>query len=531
MKNISKKTFLFLALAAALGSAAQVQKMNGDTKLRYASRIIDRYYVDTVDTEKVNEAAIVAMLGELDPHSQYSNAEETRALTEPLQGNFSGIGIQFRMMRDSVYVIQPVAGGPSEKVGIFAGDRIVAADDTLLSGVKKSTADIMKVLRGPKGSKVVLKVKRPGVGEMMDFRVTRDDIPIHSVDASYMAAPGVGYIKLSRFAEKSAEEVAEAAKDLRKKGMKDLIIDLEYNGGGYLNAATELAEMLLDRGDLIVYTKGDKVPYNEYRASSNSRLADGRIVVMVNQYSASASEILSGALQDQDRGVVVGRRTFGKGLVQRPFPFPDGSMMRLTVARYYTPSGRCIQKPYEKGDEETYEMDIITRYNDGELMHADSVHLNKSEKFSTIRKGRTVYGGGGIMPDLFVPLDTTGVSAYSRELTAKNVYNTYCAGYLDKNRKALSKMYRNEDAFVENFHVTDEMLEGLKACAEREGIKFDAEGYETALPTIKAVVKAVIGSDLFTQSTYYRVVNGINNVYQEALRLITDENAYNDYLK
>lgn len=524
-----RKSLLFVAIVFVCVCSLAARQMTIDNKLRYAGKIVETFYVDPIDGDSVAEEAIRAMLKTLDPHSTYSDQEETRELTEPLQGNFSGIGIQFNMLNDTLYVIETVSGGPSEKVGILAGDRILSANDTLISGVKKKNSDIIKILRGPKGSKVNLKVKRKGIDETLDFRITRNDIPIYSVDASYMATPGVGYVKISRFAEKTAKEVREAVKRLQKQGMKDLIIDLEYNGGGYLGSATEITEMLLTLGDLIVFTKGDKAPYQEYRASPVMQLADGKVVIMVNQYSASASEILAGAVQDNDRGLVVGRRTFGKGLVQRPFPFPDGSMIRLTVARYYTPSGRCIQKPYEKGGD-AYDDDIENRFNAGELMNADSVHVNKAERYTTLRNGRTVYGGGGIMPDRFVALDTTGTSKYSRQLLAKGLYNSFCINYIDENRKALKKSYKSEDAFVDKFDVNDAMLKQFCDYAAKEGVEFDQKGYDEALPTIKCIIKAIIGRDLFTQSTYYRVTNEINNVYQEALRLIQNEQEYNSLL-
>lgn len=528
MKRLS---LLILSTAICLFAGAQSRHMSSDTKLRYANRIIEQYYVDTVNIDHVTEEAIVAMLKTLDPHSQYSNAEETRELTEPLSGNFSGIGIQFNMLNDTIYVIAPVVGGPSERVGIHAGDRIIAADTITLSGVKKKTSDVMKVLRGPKGTKVTLKVVRRGVAEPIDFLVTRDDIPISSIDASYMAAPGVGYVKLSRFAEHSADEVADSVKELRKQGMKDLIIDLEYNGGGYLNAATELGDMLLDRGDMIVYTKGDKVPDAEYRAMGRKRLSNGKVVIMVNQYSASASEILAGALQDHDRGVIVGRRTFGKGLVQRPFPFPDGSMIRLTVARYYTPSGRCIQKPYTEGDDEAYERDILTRYEAGELTNADSIHLNTTEQYLTLKNRRTVYGGGGIMPDRFVPLDTTGTNEYSRDVLAKGIYNTFCTNYIDANRKELKKQYKSENAFISDFKVDDKMLSDFREYAEKQGVKSDQKDFDEVTPLVSTIIKAYIGRDLFTQSTYFRIVNSISNVYMEALHIIQNDNLYNSLLQ
>lgn len=526
MKRIATIILATIAILPALIA----QKMDPESKLRYAERIIDRYYVDTVNMDSVAEQAIIAMLKTLDPHSLYTNAEETRELTEPLQGNFSGIGIQFNLLNDTLYVVQTIAGGPCERVGIVAGDRIIQANDSILAGVKRKNSDIQKILRGPKGTKVNLQVVRRGVDQPITFMVTRDDIPISSIDAAYMAAPGVGYIKLSRFAENSGNEIETEINKLKKKGMKDLIIDLQYNGGGYLNAAKEIAEMFLQRGDLIVFTKGNNSPESRLTASQRKPAVDGKIVLIVNQYSASASEILSGAIQDHDRGVIVGRRTFGKGLVQRPFPFPDGSMIRLTTSRYYTPSGRCIQKPYDDGDEETYGRDIINRYESGELTNADSVHIDKREAYRTLKLGRTVYGGGGIMPDKYVPIDTTQTNAYSRDLLAQNLYNPFCTNYLDANRKQLKKTYPTEDDFILNFNVSDKLLKEFREYAAKEKVECDKKTFDEVANTIATIIKAYIGRDLFTQSTYFRVVNNLSDEYHEAVKIITDPSAYNELL-
>lgn len=498
-------------------------------KLNYAGQIIEGYYVDSVDGEAIAESAIIAMLKKLDPHSTYTNAEETRELTEPLQGNFSGIGIQFNMLTDTLYVIQTVAGGPSEKVGILPGDRIIYAQDSLIAGVKKKNSEIMKLLRGPKGSTARVRVMRKGVTDLIDFNIVRDDIPIYSVDAAYMATPEVGYIRISRFAESTAKEVSQALKRLKKEGMKNLIIDLEDNGGGYLNAATDIADMFLRRGDLVVFTKGDKSRLSQYTTTSNGKYTDGRLVVMVNQYSASASEILAGAVQDQDRGVIVGRRSFGKGLVQRPFPFPDGSMIRLTVARYYTPSGRCIQKPYSADDDDYYS-DIIERYRHGEFSSADSVHLPDSLRYYTVRNMRPVYGGGGIMPDRFVPIDTTFYSEYYRDLVAKGTVYKFATSYIDQNRNALKKQFPTETSFVRDFSVSDEMIEQLKKAGQADGVELNEEQFAVSEPTIRRVIKALIGRDLFEQSTYFRISNDGNPVYREALQIISDPEAYNRLL-
>lgn len=530
-----KKIILFIAAVVAF-NALNAQKIIGpqkvvpEQKLRFVEQIIERFYVDSVDAEHVVEEGIIAMLKTLDPHSLYSNPEETRALTEPLQGNFSGIGIQFNMATDTLYVIQTVAGGPSEKVGILAGDRILTANDTLISGVKMNTADVMKHLRGPKGSVVDLGVLRSGSPEVIKFRVVRDDIPLYSVDAAYMVDGNTGFIRVSKFAETTADEVKKAIADLRKKGMKNLIIDLESNGGGYLNAAHEFASIFLDKGDMVVYTDGEKVAPAYYRTESAGDMRDGRVVVMVNQYSASASEILAGALQDNDRGVIVGRRTFGKGLVQRPFPLPDGSMVRLTTARYYTPSGRSIQKPYKSGDDDAYQLDMLHRYESGEFLSADSVHFADSLRFKTLKSGRTVYGGGGIMPDRFVPVDTSFYSNYYRDLVAKGVINRYSLNYLDAHRKALKSTYRNEDDFVKKFEVTPEMLNSLIELGKKEGVEYDEAQFETSKKYIATILKALIGRDLFELSTYYRIVNPLSPTFNEAVKLISSPDEYESLL-
>lgn len=528
-----KKIFLIVAAIAAIavsGITAQHREFTPADKLRYAFAIIEGFYVDSVDSNKIAEEGIVSMLKELDPHSAYTNPEETKEMTAPLQGNFSGIGIQFNMLNDTLFVIQTTAGGPSEKVGILAGDRILSANDTLISGVNKKNTDVIKLLRGPKGTRVDVKVLRRGVKEQLEFRIVRDDIPIYSVDASYMADPTTGYIRLSRFSETSVKEINEAMAKLRKQGMKNLILDLQDNGGGLMGPASELSEKFLRRGDMIVFTKGRVHRPNEFLAEVDGDFQDGRVVVLVNQYSASASEILSGALQDNDRGVIVGRRTFGKGLVQRPMPFPDGSMIKLTYSRYYTPSGRCIQKPYANGHPDDYNDDMLKRYESGELMHADSIHLDKSERYYTLRNKRVVYGGGGIMPDLFVPLDTTSYSPYYRNLVAKGALNQYCIDYVDSHRKELKKQFPTEDAFISGFKVTPELMRGLVEWGVKEGVEYVDKDYSTSKMMMETIVKAMIGRDLYDVSTYYRIANALNPVYTEGLRLINDPAAYDSLL-
>lgn len=526
--KISAILAIILAAAGCMALSAQ-QILTPERKLRYAEQLIERFYVDSVNADSIVEEGIRAMLKTLDPHSIYSTAEETRELTEPLQGNFSGIGIQFNMLNDTLYVIQTIAGGPSEQVGILAGDRIIMANDTLISGAKKQNKDIQAVLRGPKGTVVNVKVKRGSSPELIDFRIVRDDIPIYSVDAAYMADPETGYIRISRFAEETANEVASAMADLRSKGMKNLIIDLEYNGGGYLKPSADIANMFLSRGDTIVYTNGLNVDPAYFIAERNGSMRDGRVVVMVNQYSASASEILSGALQDNDRAVIVGRRTFGKGLVQRPFPFPDGSMIRLTTARYHTPSGRFIQKPY--GDEDDYHRDILSRYERGELNNADSIHFDPSLLFHTLKRHRPVYGGGGIMPDRFVALDTTYFTDYYRDLTAKGVFNRATITFVDNHRDELKKQYSDEDTFIRDFVVSPGLMKEIIDFGEKEGVAFNEEQYKVSEEYMRTVVKALIARDLFETSSYYRVANTMNPIYREALEIINTPDLYDSLLR
>lgn len=522
MKQI---VFLLLCLCAT-GAGAQGLNNIQLRKLQMAEFAISRLYVDTVNESRLVEHAITGMLEQLDPHSTYNNAEEVKAMNEPLQGNFEGIGIQFQMIEDTLLVIQPVSGGPSEKVGILAGDRITAVNDTAIAGVKMSTEDIMKRLRGPKNSEVDLTIVRRGVTDPLLFTVKRDKIPIHSLDASYMIQPKTGYIRINRFGATTADEFADALKKLQKQGMDDLILDLQGNGGGYLNAAIDLANEFLAQKDLIVYTKGRSEKQSSFYAKGSGRFKTGRLVVLVDEYSASASEIVTGAIQDHDRGVVVGRRTFGKGLVQRPIDLPDGSMIRLTIARYYTPSGRCIQKPYENKEGEDmldkYHSDLMNRLKHGELMHADSIHFPDSLKYQTLRLGRTVYGGGGIMPDFFVPIDTTQYTDYHRQLVAKGVIIRSTTGYIEKHRDELKKKYRNFEAFNRKFEIDDAFMADVRSLADKEKVKFDQAQYDRSLPLIRTQLKALIARDLWDMNEYFEVMNQTNESVQQALRVLNE---------
>lgn len=529
MKRILSSVTLLVA-ASLLSFAWAAREFTPVQKLAYAEQLIANYYVDPIDTTKVVEEAIRGMLHTLDPHSTYTNAEETRELNEPLQGNFSGIGIRFQMTNDTVYVIETVVGGPSERVGLQPGDRIIACNDSVISGVGMKNSAILKILRGPKGSEAMLKVWRKGLSKPLNFSVVRDDIPIYSIDATFMANDSVGYLSISRFGSETTDEVRDAIARLQAKGMKHLIIDLSNNGGGYLRSATDVANIFLSEGDMLVYTDSPQNGRSDYRAKRNGRFRDGRLVVIVNQHSASASEILAGAIQDNDRGVIVGRRSFGKGLVQRPFPFPDGSMIRLTVSRYHTPSGRCIQKPYNGGDDEQYRRDMMNRLESGELMNADSIHLPDSLKFYTMRLGREVYGGGGIMPDHFVPIDTTYFTDFYRDLVARGTLVKFSVDYVDANREDLKKRYPTEDSFVEKFTITPDMLKEISVRAEADSVDMDQEEYKKSLPLIRTVMKGLVGRDIFEQSTYYRIVTPLTPEYRTAVEIASDPEHYTRHL-
>ncbi len=487
-------------------------------KLQLAEMAISRLYVDTVNEESLVENGIRGMLEKLDPHSSYTTARETKAMNESLNGSFEGIGVQFNMQEDTLIVIQTVTNGPSEKVGIQAGDRIIAVNDTAIAGVKMSKEEIMKRLRGPKGTKVRLTIIRRGIGERLTFLVTRAKIPVKTLDAWYMISPGIGYIRIGSFGATTYDEFMKAVNDLRAKGMNDLVLDLEDNGGGYLQAAVQVANEFLQRGDLIVYTEGRRFPRQDYKAQGNGKLRSGNVTVLVNEFTASAAEIVTGALQDQDRALVVGRRSFGKGLVQRPIDFPDGSMMRLTIAHYYTPSGRCIQKFYKKGDRKDYEMELDQRYKHGELYSADSIHFADSLKFYTLRRHRIVYGGGGIMPDVFVPLDTTLITSYHRKLAAKGIVISANLRYVDNNRKQLKKRYPDFQSFLNGFEVPRALIDEIVAEGKKQKVepKDEAEMKQT-LPYLRTQLKALIARDLWDMSEYFQIINIQNPILQKAL--------------
>lgn len=534
MKKISSSILKLLLsalfLISGLPTQAQLRQSQREEqeieaalrKLVMATATTAQFYVDSTDINKLVEDAINGMLNKLDPHSTYSNPKDTKAFTEPLNGSFEGIGVQFNMLEDTLLIIQPVSKGPSERVGILAGDRIITVNDTTIAGVKMSREEIMSRLRGPKGTNVKLGIKRPGIKDLVYFNVKRDKIPVTTLDAAFMVTPKIGLVRFSSFGQTTHQEVVDAVKKLKEKGMESLIIDLQQNGGGYLNIAADLASEFLPKGDLIVYTKGRTVPNQEFR-SAGRNLFDGKIVCLVDEYTASAAEILSGSIQDQDRGLIVGRRTYGKGLVQRPIELADGSMIRLTIAHYYTPSGRCVQKPYEMGDKAAYAKDVLNRLNSGELTNVDSMkaHIPDSLKYKTLREGRTVYGGGGVTPDYFVPLDTAQYTRYYREISAKSVIINTNLRYLDKNRKKLAKQYADIDQFDAKFEVPDELVATLFENAAKEKVtpKDDAEREET-IPQVKRMLKALIARDLWDMSEYFQIIYKDNEMVTKAVELL-----------
>ena len=526
------KKSLLLAFAVMLTLGAIAERIPSSiSKLLNAEYAIKSCYVDSVDENKLVEDAIIGMLEKLDPHSQFTTAKETQELEEPLQGEFSGIGIQFNLKQDTLYVIQTIPNGPSERVGMLPGDRIIYVNDTTIAGVKIKNTDIQKKLRGKKGTKVTVKVKRGNNPELITFVITRDKIPLHSVDAAYMLDEKTGYIKISSFGAKTYNEMIDKLHLLKKKGMRQLVVDLSDNGGGYMDAAIQMVNEFLDDEQLIVYTEGLNQSRAEAKANGRGEFKDMKLVVIMSQYSASASEIFAGAIQDWDRGLVLGRRSFGKGLVQRPFKFEDGSMMRLTVARYHTPSGRCIQKPYVKGDKKGYDADLLTRYNAGEYYNIDSIQFNDSLKYTSQKNHRVVYGGGGIMPDVFVPVDTTEYSKYYRDMLAKGVIYQFALDYVDKNRKALKSSYSNVEKFDQFFSLSDDDMQAFIAAGEKEKVAFNEEQYATSKEVFKCYLKGLIARDLYTEDNAFNIiVNHRNRDLQEALRLINDTSRYQSLL-
>ena len=534
--NTMIKSLYILAIVLGLAStvyaqtpAAAQNAQENSQKFARLLRLVESYYVDSTNIGDLTEKAITSLLQDLDPHSVYISKEEVERMNEPLQGNFEGIGISFNIHKDTLLVLSTVPGGPSEKIGILAGDRFIFIDGQNVAGIGIDNEDVMKMLRGEKGTKVEIRVKRRSFEELLDFTILRDKIPIKSLEASYMIDNETGYIKLNRFAATTIEEFRTAMAGLQAQNIKNLILDLRGNGGGYLKAAIDLADEFLPGNSLVVYTEGINNPKRDYKATQEGSFEKGKLVVLMNEGSASASEIVAGAIQDWDRGVIIGRRSFGKGLVQQPFFLTDGSMVRLTTAHYYTPSGRGIQKPYENGVDD-YRNDYQRRLESGEMFSADSISFPDSLKFKTLINGRTVYGGGGIMPDIFVSLDTSYLYQYYNRLQRNQIINNFSLEYLDKNRNSLTKKYPEFNQFNLKFNASDDMVETIVSTGEKEGIDRDLKSIDFTQEQMKKEIKAIIARDLFSRDNFYQVLNQDDKTIIKALELFQDQKMYQDFL-
>jgi carboxyl-terminal processing protease len=489
----------------------------GLNKINELLNYIEQEYVDEISKEDLIEKTINSLLEDLDPHSNYISPKDLSAFNDPLEGNFEGIGIEFNIQKDTVIVINTITGGPSEKIGLLAGDRIVMVDGINIAGINIKNEDVVSKLKGPRGTQVNVAVKRSGSGKLMKFDIQRGTIPIKSVEVSYMVDKKMGYMKLNRFSKTTYQEFMDHASALKNKGMTSLILDLRGNGGGYLHAAIKLADEFLENKKLIVYTEGKARPRSSYYATRAGEYKDLELAILVDEHSASASEILAGAIQDNDRGVVIGRRTFGKGLVQEQVVWPDGSAVRLTIARYYTPTGRSIQKTYENGKEDYYK-ETFNRYEKGELMDKDSIYFPDSLKFYT-PQGRIVYGGGGVMPDYFIPLDTSEASLYLSELYQMGLVNQFAFEYVDRNRERF-KQYKDFEAFRKSFVLTDEIFAEFLKFNENQGVKVDFIGLKKSNRLIKTRLKAHIARQIWKNEGYYPIIHNIDNAFNKAVELL-----------
>lgn len=498
----------------------------GYGKFREVLMLVENNYVDSVDTDELVDFSISKMLEKLDPHTAYFNAEEATAARSQLESGFDGIGVEFNIYNDTVYVVTPLSGGPSEAAGIQSGDRIISVNKENLSGPGVTNAQVYKLLRGKRGTKVDLAIERVGLKDKMNFAVVRDRIPTYSVDASYMVDQEIGYIKVSRFSETTFDEFKSALKTLKAEGLKNLILDLRGNPGGYMERATSMADEFIAGDKLLVYTEGKDSRFDrKTRSHVDGLFEQGPLIVLVDEGSASASEILAGALQDHDRALVVGRRSYGKGLVQMPIKLQDGSELRLTISRYYTPSGRSIQKPYELGKGEDYSQDLAHRYESGELFNVDSIKFDKTKIYKT-DGGRVVYGGGGITPDIFVAKDTLMNSKYLFELYSKNIIREYALRYANENQKKLEKQPFKE--YLKSFQVSDAMLAELVKDASRAGIKPNEKELSLSKSLITSQTKAIIGRYVWGRkqksglnNEVFQVLNPSDNVYQQAVQLFS----------
>ena len=522
--NRSNGFHLFLLLAAGIciglfinKTGGQLKKETPDAEFSKFDEVmwyVKQHYVDTVNSQQLEDEAVALMLEELDPHSMYVSLEEFNTVNDPLLGSFEGIGVQFRIENDTIAVVSVIKGGPSEKVGIMAGDRFVRIDDSLVANTKIKNEDVMRMLKGPKGTKVKVGVFRRGVDGLLDYTITRDVIPTYSVDIAYMLDNEIGYLKLSKFSATTYDEFKRGIRKLKAQGMKRLIFDLRGNTGGYLKAAVEVADEFLPRGSMIVYTEGRNRPRQEMKAQKRGMVDDIPVVVLIDSESASASEIVAGALQDNDRGTIIGRRSFGKGLVQEQIMLSDNSAIRLTVARYYTPTGRCIQKPFD-GNREKYLFESFERYENGELFSEDSIHFADSLKFTT-PKGKTVYGGGGIMPDIYVPLVDDSTEYYFNRIVNLGLLYQYAFDYTDRHRQELGR-YKTVEAFSKSFHVTDAMFNELVKQAENKGIKGTDVQKQVARSEANTLLKAYIARNLFDDEGFYPIYAPMDEVLQRAL--------------
>lgn len=523
--KIAFSLLLALGLLSFQTTSAQRNEIRANVE-KYSSllQFINYYYVDSTDQDELTETAIVSMLKELDPHSIYLSKKEVKRANEPLLGNFEGVGIQFQIYNDTILVISAVPGGPSDKLGIMAGDKIIRINEEDAFGKKVSNTYVMEKLRGPKGTEVEIDILRNNSLPLISYTIKRDKIPLNSIDATFMLDEQVGYIKLTRFARTSMDEMKTAIASLKSKGMKDLILDLRNNSGGFLDIAVELSDDFLPANRLIVYTEGLRSPRIEFKATNKGNFEEGKLIVLVNEGSASASEIVAGAVQDWDRGLIVGRRSFGKGLVQRPFLLPDSSMIRLTTARYYTPSGRSIQKSYEGGVEDYY-ADLTNRYKHGEFVSADSIKFPDSLKYYTPSK-RIVYGGGGIMPDVFIPLDTTASSPFYTDLWRKGVFNDFVLKYLESNRGKINREYKTFQDYKAKFGIDENILSQFLEFAESKGVKPAEDSMEKSGDEIKYIIKGIIARNLFDINSYFEIISPIDNELMHALQAMQQETLF-----
>jgi carboxyl-terminal processing protease len=492
-------------------------RVNQFNKLTDVINYVQHEYVDTVSQKKLVDMSIAKMLQDLDPHSSYIPAEELRAANEPLEGNFEGIGIEFHIQQDSIMVVAVISGGPSETAGLQPGDRIVKVDGENVAGIGIKNETVLKKLRGTGGTRVKVDIKRRGIEQLFQVTITRGKIPLYSVDVGYMINDSTGYIKISRFAATTYDEYKQAFDRLRNLGMKQLLLDLRNNPGGYLDAAVDVADEFLPKGKLVVYTKGKSRPRTAYKSTEKGEFESGKLVVIIDEGSASASEILAGALQDWDRATVLGRRSFGKGLVQEQTIFPDGSAIRLTVARYYTPTGRSIQKPYENGFNE-YNNELVSRFNHGELESADSIRFSDSLVFTT-PAGKKVYGGGGIMPDVFIPIDTVWNIDLINVLTNRGIVNQFAYDYVDNNRTAFAR-FKSAGDFNRNYSISNELLNEMIASVEKQGIKIDRTQLKNATPFLEAQLKAYMGRLLWRNEAFYPAIHSVDKTFQRAVEEI-----------